>query len=111
MEIFGNNATLIVNGRLTLANGTIDASDQGFVLYAHDIMMKAGGTYRGLIVAENSITIAPGAGERLVVEGGLMAGGGGGITLRSVEVHHNPKYLKMVNGAGDFTVIGWQKLR
>ncbi|MGE0489550.1 MAG: hypothetical protein AB7S38_10090 [Vulcanimicrobiota bacterium] len=111
VEIYGNNATLIVNGRLTLANGTIDAGDQGFVLYAHDIMMKAGGTYRGLIVAENTISIVPGEGDRLIIEGGLMAGGAGGITLRSVEVNHNPKYLKMVNGAGDFNVIGWQKLR
>ena len=110
VQISGNDATIVVDGRLVISGGRIDAGDQGFVIYADHIVLKAGGSYKGLMVARQSITILPEGGNPLVIDGGIMCAGAGGVLLKSIEVRHNPRYLKSVNGAGELMISSWEAL-
>lgn len=110
IPISGAGATLVVDGKLVLGNAHIDAQDQGFVIYAKDIVLKGGGTFYGLMVASNSITILSQEKKPLHIEGALMCGGPGGVTLRGADVKHEPRYLKSINGGGDLTLVSWSKL-
>jgi hypothetical protein len=109
LEIVGAGATIIVDGQLILGNAHINAQDQGFVLYARDIVLKGGGTFFGLMIAENSITILSQK-NNLEIRGALMCAGPGGITLKGTTLEHDPEYLKSINGGGDFAVVSWRKL-
>lgn len=109
-RIFGNDATIVVDGKLILSGAEIDAGDQGFVIYADDIVLKGGGSYRGLMVSRRSLRILPKEGAQLTIEGGLICAGPGGVMLNSITVRHDPRYLKAVNGAGDLQVSGWAPL-
>lgn len=109
LEIVGAGATVIVDGQLILGNAHINAQDQGFVLFARDIVLKGGGTFYGLMIAENSITILSQKNE-LEIKGALMCAGPGGITLKGTRLEHDPEYLKSINGAGDFALISWKEL-
>ena len=110
IDIVGAGATLIVDGQLILGNATINAQDQGFVIYARDIVLKGGGDFFGLIIAENSITILSNKEAELNIKGGLLCAGLGGILLKGTNVEHDPNYLKAINGGGDFVVVSWKKL-
>lgn len=110
VPISGAGATLVVDGKLILGNAHIDAQDQGFVIYAKDIVLKGGGTFFGLMVASNSITILSQGTEPLRLEGALMCGGPGGVLLRGARVKHEPRYLKSINGGGDLALVSWTKL-
>jgi hypothetical protein len=109
LEIVGAGATVIVDGQLILGNAHINAQDQGFVLYAHDIVLKGGGTFYGLMIAENSISILSQQND-LEIKGALMCAGRGGITLKGTRIEHDPDYLKSINGGGDFAITSWRKL-
>lgn len=110
VPISGAGATLVVDGKLILGNAHIDAQDQGFVIYAKDIVLKGGGTFFGLMVASNSITILSQGTQPLRLEGALMCGGPGGVLLRGAQVKHEPRYLKSINGGGDLTLVSWMRL-
>ncbi len=110
IEISGAGATLIVDGKLILGNATINAEDQGFVVYARDIVLKGGGNFFGLMIAENSISILSQDGNPLTIHGALLCGGTGGIIVRGAELKHDSRYLKSINGAGDFVMTSWKKL-
>lgn len=110
IPISGAGATLVVDGKLVLGNAHIDAQDQGFVIYAKDIVLKGGGTFYGLMVASNSITILSQEKKPLHIEGALMCGGPGGVTLRGADIKHEPRYLKSINGGGDLVLTCWSKL-
>lgn len=109
LEIVGAGATVIVDGQLVLGNAHINAQDQGFVLYARDIVLKGGGSFFGLMIAENSITILSQRND-LEIKGALMCAGPGGITLKGTKLEHDPEYLKAINGGGDFVIVSWKKL-
>ena len=109
IPISGSGATLIVDGQLTLGNAQINAGDQGFVMYAKDIVLKGGGDFRGLLIAKNSITVLSQGKTPLRIEGGVMCAGEGGIVLRGAEIKHEQRFLKAVNGAGDFYMASWRK--
>lgn len=110
IPISGSGSTLVVDGKLVLGNAHIDAGDQGFVIYAEDIVLKGGGTFYGLMIAANSLTILSQSEQPLKVEGGIMCGGLGGIVLRGAEVKHEPRYLKSVNGGGEYYLSSWTEL-
>lgn len=110
IPISGAGATLIVDGQLILGNATINAQDQGFVIYARDIVLKGGGNFHGLMIAENSISILSQDEQPLQVRGALLCAGLGGIILRGCQLEHDPEYLKSIHGGGDFTVTAWKKL-
>ena len=110
ITVSGAGATIMVTGKLILGNATINAQDQGLVIYADDIVLKGGGTFHGLMIARNSISILSQDDNPLEVQGALLCQGRGGITLRGTKLEHNPEYLKTINGAGDFTVVSWKKL-
>ena len=110
IPISGTGSTLVVKGQLTLGNAYINAGDQGFVIYADDIVLKGGGDFFGLMIAKNSITVLSQDESPLKVQGGIMCAGEGGVTLRGAEVKHEPRYLKGINGAGEFSVTSWKKL-
>lgn len=110
IQISGAGATLIVDGKLILGNATINAEDQGFVVYARDIVLKGGGNFFGLMIAENSISILSQDGNPLTIHGALLCGGSGGIIVRGAELKHDSRYLKSINGAGDFVMTSWKKL-
>jgi hypothetical protein len=109
LEIVGAGATVICDGQLVLGNAHINAQDQGFVLYARDIVLKGGGSFYGLMIAENSITILSQQND-LQIKGALMCAGPGGITLKGTRLKHDPEYLKSINGGGDFAIVSWKKL-
>lgn len=109
IDISGAGATLIVEGQLVLGNAQIHAEDQGFVVYARDIVLKGGGKFFGLMIAENSMTILSQAGSSLEIEGGVLCGGRGGITLRGAQIKHEPRYLKAINAGGDFYLSSWSE--
>lgn len=113
IPISGAGATLIVDGQLVLGNAHINAGDQAFVIYAEDIVIKAGGTFHGLLIASRSVTILAQDDAPLHIEGGIACADrdlGGGITIRGATVKHEPRYLKGINGAGDFYLASWRKL-
>jgi hypothetical protein len=113
IQISGAGATLIVDGQLVLGNANINAGDQAFVIYAEDIVIKAGGHFSGLLVASRSITILSQDQDSLYIEGGLACADkdlGGGITIRGAQVKHEPRYLKGINGAGEFYLASWRKI-
>lgn len=110
IRILGAGATLIVDGQLVLGNAHFDSVDQGFVIFAEDIVLTGSGEFRGLIIASNSISIlSRDEDDPLVINGALMCGGYGGVFLRGTQVKHDPRYLKGINGGGDFFLASWQK--
>ena len=110
VTVEGSAATLIVDGKLILGNATINAQDQGFMIYADDIVIKGGGNFFGLMIAKNSISILSTEGNQLNISGALLCQGRGGITLRGTQLKHDPEYLKSLNRAGDFQITSWKKL-
>lgn len=110
IPISGSGATLVVDGQLIVGNAQINAGDQGFVIYAKDIVLKGGGSFYGLMIAENSVTILSQGDKALEIQGGLLCAGEGGITLRGAQVKHDPQYLKAINGGGDFYLASWSEL-
>lgn len=113
IQISGSGATLIVNGQLALGNANFNAGDQAFVIFAKDIVIKAGGHFKGLLIASRSITILSQDDDSLYIEGGIACADedlGGGITIRGAHVKHEPRYLKGINGAGDFYLASWRKI-
>lgn len=109
ITISGAGATLIVDGQLILGNAVINAQDQGFVIYARDIVLKGGGNFHGLMIASNSITILS-QDQPLKIRGALMCAGLGGIILKGCELEYDPEYVKSVHGGGDFAVTAWKRL-
>ncbi len=110
VPIFGSGATIVVDGQLVFDGAEIDSGDHGFVIYARDIVLKGGGSFRGLLVASGSISVLGAGKEPLIVEGGLLCGGYGGVLLRGMEVRHQPRYLRSINGGGDLRVLAWSRL-
>ena len=113
IQISGAGATLIVDGQLALGNANFNAGDQAFVIFARDIVIKAGGHFKGLLIASRSITILSQDDQSLYIEGGMACADedlGGGITIRGAHVKHEPRYLKGINGAGDFYLASWRKI-
>ncbi len=110
ISVVGSAATLIVDGKLILGNATINAQDQGFMIYADDIVLKGGGNFFGLMIAKNSISILSREENPLNIQGALLCQGRGGITLRGTSLKHDPEYLKSLNRAGDFQIVSWKKL-
>lgn len=110
IPISGSGSTLVVTGQLILGNSSINAGDRSFVIYAKDIVLKGGGTFHGLLLAENSITILTQAEETLDIKGALLCAGEGGITVRGAKITHEPRYLKAINGGGDFHLALWRRL-
>lgn len=108
-DIVGSGATLIVGGKLILGNATINAEDRGFVLYAREIVLKGGGTFLGLMIAEDAITILSQQ-NALNIKGSLLCAGYRGITLKGTNLEHDANYLKSINGGGDFAIVSWKKL-
>ncbi len=112
----GTNATLIVDGTLTLGGGRLDSHDQGMVIYARHLVMRAGGDFRGLIVADRSASVLPDGTNHLSVRGGIVCGGVPGaeglpgMVLRSMDLKHDPRYLKTLHSIGTFRLTGWQQL-
>lgn len=112
----GTNATLVVDGTLTLGGGRLDSHDQGMVIYARHLVMRAGGEFRGLIVADRSASILPDGTDHLSIQGGIVCGGVPGpdgipgLVLRSVQLDHDPRYLKTLHAIGSFRLTGWQQL-
>lgn len=111
IKVYGSGATLIVDGTLVLGNAHFDAVDQGFVIFARRIVLTGGGEFRGLMIATEGINIlSRSADDPLTIYGALMCGGYGGVQLRGTNVQHEPRYLKAVNGGGDFYLSAWQKV-
>ncbi len=109
ITISGAGATLIVDGQLILGNAVINAQDQGFVIFARDIVLKGGGNFHGLMIASNSITILS-QDQPLKIRGALMCAGVGGIVLKGCDLEYDPEYVKSVHGGGDFAVTAWKRL-
>lgn len=119
--IEGSNSTLIVKGTLALSGGRLDSRDQGLVILANDIVMRAHGDYRGLIIAKNSLTILSDVGsargdttdKTLTIRGGVICGNQrkGNIVLRSVRVVYDPVYMKAVHAYGDAICTAWKEIR
>lgn len=119
--IEGSNSTLIVNGTLALSGGRLDSRDQGLVILANDIVLRAHGDYRGLIIAKNSLTIlsdvantkADAADKTLTIRGGILCGNRkkGNVILRSVRVVYDPVYMKSVHAYGDAICTAWKEIR
>ncbi len=110
IPIYGSGATLVVDGRLVLGNATLNSGDQGFVVFAREIVFKGGGDFRGLLISSGSVSILGSGPDPLKIEGGLLCGGYGGITLRGVELEHQPRYLKSINGGGDLRLYSWSRI-
>jgi len=53
----GDNATLVVNGVLTLTGGSLDSKDKGMVIFARDIRMASKGDFKGLIMASEGMRV------------------------------------------------------
>lgn len=116
--IEGSNSTLIVNGTLALSGGRLDSRDQGLVILANDIVMRAHGDYRGLIIAKNSLTIlSDGAttgdsSKTLTIRGGVICGNKkkGNVILRSVRIIYDPVYMKALHAFGEPVCDRWREV-
>lgn len=89
--LFGNNATVIVRGTLVINHGVLQAADQGMVIYCQRLVMKASGSYRGLILVEESALFypsgTPDARQGLRIEGAIICGGWPFLVIK----HQPPK--------------------
>lgn len=114
----GNNATLIVNGTLLLQDGSLDARDQGMVVYAKEIISQAKGDYHGLLIAEHGAVFYPPTdpNDRLHITGGIVVGGQPteiarglppltGLTLYSTDLTYDARYLKSLHPFGDLKLM------
>ncbi len=115
--IQGSNATIYVQGILRLADGQLDASDQGMLIVASEIITQARGTYHGVIMAQDSIVITPpstysGAGDGLDIHGAVLslAQGTRLLSLHGTTVTYDASYLKSLNGNGDPLITMWRDL-
>ncbi|MBM3463413.1 MAG: hypothetical protein FJX76_15040 [Armatimonadetes bacterium] len=106
--IEGDNATLVVKGTLVLSGGRLDSRDQGMVIFADRVIMRASGDFRGLVIARRSLTVLPSDEGTLRIQGAVMCGDD--LILRSTEVVYDPAYLKGVHNYGDVVVTAWLDL-
>ncbi len=113
VRIEGTNATLIVSKTLSLSGGTLDAHDQPLVILARDVVLRASGTYRGLIIAQHSLTVLPNGdtdapGSALHIEGAVMCGEQ--AVLRSVALRYDASCLKAIHGYGDVVCTAFRRI-
>lgn len=129
----GSNATLVVDGTLTIDGGYLDAGDNGLVIFCRRLIMKAQGNFNGLIVAEKGAALfGSGATEApdhpgLLIRGGMLVGGSDlliapspaadptsnllmplsirGLTLTSTRIEYEPRYLRGLNRFGNYEVL------
>lgn len=78
----GKNATLVVDGTLTLDGSYLDAGQNGMVIFCRRLVMRAQGEINGLIVAEKGAVLFGGLAREdvpsqpgLIIRGGLLIGG------------------------------------
>lgn len=78
----GKNATLIVDGTLTMDGSYLDAGQNGMVIFCRRLIMRAQGEINGLIIAEKGAAIFGGTPQLdpptrpgLTIRGGLLVGG------------------------------------
>lgn len=135
-SIYGDNATLIVNGALRLEQGSLSASDRGLVIMADAISLESGGTYNGLIVARQELRIVPmSSSEHLSVVGSIFAKGSNveetkqwnddtssmqtvttvtlldhPLQISSTDVRYDPRYVKALNQLGILTLKSWRSI-
>lgn len=120
-SIEGSNSVLVVNGVLSLSGGHLDARDQGMVILARDVVLRARGDYRGLIIAKNSLTIISdksadhneASASGLTIRGGVICGNQdkGSLVLRSVHMIYDATYMKSVHGYGSAVCTAWDEVR
>jgi len=108
IPIRGSRATLIVDGNLIMGNAQFVGMDQGFLIRATNVVFTGGGEFHGMILGAN-MSIFANADQPLKVNGGLISGSEGGIVLRGIELNYDPKYLKSINGVGDFHLVSWSR--
>jgi hypothetical protein len=108
--IEGTNATLVVNGTLLLAGGRLDSRDQGMVIWAKNIITRASGDYRGLIISQDAISIMPqpGSADGLSIRGAVLCNRN--LILSSVNLTYDPVYLKSLHNYGDAVPTAWREI-
>lgn len=138
-QLTGASSTLVVNGTLALDNATLDGGGNGLVLYCRYFICRAQGTLHGLVIAQRGAALY-GTGDAtsttgpttLNIDGGLLVGGTnitmtpntnsllnpfvGSLTtsnlmLVSTNITYNPKYLRGLNAAGPFFLVGTELRR
>ncbi len=104
----GNSCTLIVNGTLILEGSDLNSADQGMVIAANRVILRSGGTFRGIILSRTSIEIYPGE-QPLTIIGGLISAQGD-LVLRNTKVIYDQKHLNFLNGYTPFTFKSIEKI-
>jgi hypothetical protein len=86
------------------------------VILARDVVLRARGDYRGLIIATRSLAILPASDDgkpdsMLAIRGGVLSGNeGSNLVLRSVNITYDPVYMKVLHGYGAATCTMWREL-
>ena len=87
------------------------------VLFARNVVMRAQGDYKGMIVARQSLLVltpsqADDRADQLRIRGGLLAGGAGclDLVLRSTHLTYEPTFLKALHAFGEPTIVAWSDL-
>lgn len=133
MSIDGKNATLIVSGNLKLMGGSLDSRDKGMVIYANNIELSTRGNFNGLILSSGAVEINPYPVKNtqnsnvkdydiLKIRGALACNGIisnkinkkavlAGLSLKSVDLTREPRYIKMLNQFGKPAIIVWSEIK
>lgn len=115
--IVGDGATLIVEGKLSVAGAQIRAGDRGMVIYAQRIALAGSGDFSGLLVSQNAISVIPRPGQKIRIRGGIVTSGTSnniegqpGIALHNVDVQYDPRHLRNLNAFGEYVLTAWEPL-
>jgi len=121
-----------------VTNGSVDAKDQGMVIYCRRLVCQARGCYKGLLMIKKSaVFFPPKPGERLAIKGAVICGDSPmviqdppheefdaegkpyleqrrvevrGLRLWSTDLIYDPRYLKTVHPLGTFTLTHLQQV-
>ncbi len=129
----GDNATLIVEGTLTLDQAYLNSRSRGMVILCRDLVLRKGhGNFKvlllvqrqAIVLAERSnAPLTPTPNPGMTIEGGIICGqyennyiltgqDGApvmarvvGLNLADMQIKYNPRYLRGLNQLGDYRVV------
>ena len=116
-QIFGDNASLVVNGAVVLDEGGLSAGHKAAVLQCVSLSVNASGTFNGLILVRNSAVFVPRESGNFEIRGAIVVGGSatgevgrGGCVICSATLEYDPRYLTAANRISDYQLIRFRRL-
>lgn len=121
----GDNTMLQVDGNVDICSGKITAGKSvGTVIFCNSFYCASSGTFKGVIIARNSVKIGnPYDANSPDMKGCIVIGGDtpapdplnnsidvGGMVCNGMTLTYDPSYLRVLNRFGKFRIISWKEI-